>query len=98
MITSSGDMTDRLVMDIVVGAGGGYDYRCRGNMWQWRRGGMSWEWADMVESVWVRWAFIRGQGVVLLVGVKGDRHRMMGGGWRMMGQWRNVRHERIQSY
>ena len=93
MITSSGDMTDRLVMDIVVGAGGGYDYRCRGNMWQWRRGGMSWEWADMVESVWVRWALIRGQGVVLLVGV-----RMMGVGWRMMWQWCNFWHKRIQSY
>ena len=93
MITSSGDMTDRLVMDIVVGAGGGYDYRCRGNMWQWRRGGMSWEWADMWESVWVRWALIRGQGVVLLVGV-----RMMGIGWRIKRQWCDFWHERIQSY
>ena len=56
---------------------------------------MSWEWADMWESVWVRWALIRGQGVVLLVGVKGDRARMMGGGRRMMGQWRDFWHERI---
>ena len=56
---------------------------------------MSWEWADMWESVWVRWALIRGQGVVLLVGVKGDRDRMMGGGRRMMGQWRDFWHERI---
>ena len=54
---------------------------------------MSRERADMWESVWVRWALIRGQGVVLLVGVK-----MMGIGWRMMGQWRNFWHKRIQSY
>ena len=84
MIARCGDMTDRLMMDQpgAVVRTRGYNYRCRGNMRQGRRGGMQWDRCDMMMSFWMRWALVGRQGVVVVWEViKGDGEGLVGSGW-----------------